>query len=64
MALSGNYVGLSLGELEQLSTEDHARKAETAVERLREAGADFVIDTVQPLEAVLDEIDHRQNSLS
>ena len=61
VTLSGNYVGLSHEDVQRLNAEDRVREAEAAAERLWEAGADFVIDTVASLETVLDEIESRLN---
>jgi phosphonoacetaldehyde hydrolase len=56
LAVSGNCVGLSLAEWQGLGAAAQAAHRAAATETLREAGADFVIDSVADLVPVLDEI--------
>lgn len=57
VAASGNAVGLSLGALEALDPAERARKVEAARQRLRNAGAHAVIDSVAELPTALAALD-------
>ena len=59
VAGSGNGVGLSLNDYRQLSSDERAARVARAGEALFAAGADFVIETVAALPAVLDQIEVR-----
>jgi phosphonoacetaldehyde hydrolase len=59
LALTGNAAGLSAGELAALSEADRAPIRARAAAELREAGADFVIDSIAGLPEVVSEIDRR-----
>jgi len=57
--MSGNEIQLPENELRLLDTEELKRRSEVAEEKLRKAGADFIIEGVWDLLPVLDEIDAR-----
>jgi phosphonoacetaldehyde hydrolase len=59
VAASGNEIGLSAGDLAALTDGDRQRRLAVARERLRAAGAHYVIDSVASLEPVVDAIDER-----
>lgn len=59
VALSGNAVGLSRGELAALSELEIAGVRQRATGQLARCGAHFVIDSVAGLEAVIDQIEGR-----
>lgn len=59
LAKTGNEMGLSLAELEQLSPDDYQRRLTRAYERMRAAGAHYVVDGIADVPPVLDEIDAR-----
>ena len=59
VAASGNGVGLGLQDWLALSETERRSRAQAAAESLWTAGADFVIDTVADLPAILDEIERR-----
>lgn len=59
VTISGNEVGLPLAELQALPAAELAERKRIAAERLREAGAHFVIDSVADLLPVLDEVNRR-----
>jgi phosphonoacetaldehyde hydrolase len=56
VAASGNGVGLSLAEYGALDEADRRARVAAAAERLKAAGADFVIDTVADIRPVLETI--------
>ena len=53
LALSGNHVGLTLKELSRLTTQDVAALRQSATEMLLAAGADYVVDSVADLPALM-----------
>jgi phosphonoacetaldehyde hydrolase len=53
---SGNLVGLTRDDVQQLDQAELARRCESAAERLFAAGAHYVIESVAELPAVLDDI--------
>jgi len=57
VALSGNHVGMTVEELAALPEAEVARLREGAARMLIEAGADYVIDTVADLPALLERLD-------
>ncbi|HTR06111.1 MAG TPA: phosphonoacetaldehyde hydrolase [Paraburkholderia sp.] len=59
VAVSGNAFGLTEAEVHALAPDEFARRREAAVERLRAAGAHYVIDSVADLLPVVNEIDAR-----
>lgn len=59
VTLTGNELGLSPAELAALPADERARRNGIANQRLRAAGAHFVIDGVGELMAVVDEIERR-----
>ncbi|XZG69679.1 phosphonoacetaldehyde hydrolase [Chitinibacteraceae bacterium HSL-7] len=59
LAVSGNEVGLPLSEWQALSATEQTRRRTPAAQRLAQAGAHFVIDTVAELPAIIDEINAR-----
>lgn len=56
VSLSGNEVGLTLAELQRLPASEVAQLRQHAEERLREAGAHYVIDSVAELPPVVAQI--------
>jgi len=59
VAVSGNAMGLTLAEWQALDADAQAARRERAAATLREAGADYVIDSVADLLPVLDDIGQR-----
>ena len=59
LALTGNIAGFSAEELAALAESDRAAIRARATKEMRDAGADFVIDSIATLPAVLDEIEGR-----
>jgi phosphonoacetaldehyde hydrolase len=53
---SGNLVGLSEAELDQLDAAEQSRRVQAATEELYQCGAHFVIDTIVELPAVIEQI--------
>ncbi len=62
VAGTGNMIGLSLAEFEALGAADKESRLETARAELAAAGAHYVIDTLDDLDAVLNDIDLRLQS--
>ena len=62
VTLSGNDAGLTLQEFRALSAHDRARISQRAGAKLKAAGANYVIDTIADLPALLDRIE--RNSLA
>jgi len=56
---TGNYVGLSEGELYALPVLEQRRLVDAAAETLRDAGAHFVVESIADVPAILDEIEAR-----
>lgn len=54
IALSGNYVGKTVEELKSLSAAEVDSLRQIAAKKLESAGADYIIDTVADLPALLD----------
>ncbi|MBY4675750.1 phosphonoacetaldehyde hydrolase [Marinobacterium arenosum] len=59
LAVSGNEVGLDLADWQALSQQRQDELRQRAYDKLRRAGAHFVIDTVADLPAVIDAINAR-----
>jgi phosphonoacetaldehyde hydrolase len=59
VSVTGNEVGLSAADWEALAEGERARLAAKACEKLRAAGAHYVVESVALLEPVLEEIDAR-----
>ena len=59
VAVSGNAFGLAEEAVRALAPEEFARRRAAAVERLRAAGAHYVIDSVADLLPVVNEIEAR-----
>ncbi|QGZ61477.1 phosphonoacetaldehyde hydrolase [Paraburkholderia acidisoli] len=59
VAVSGNAFGLSEDEVHALAPDEFSRRRSAAVERLRAAGAHYVIDSVADLLPVVGEIEAR-----
>ncbi len=59
VSLTGNEVGLSEEELAATAPEERERLNAAAVAKLQTAGADYIIDSVADLAAVLDKIETR-----
>ena len=62
VALSGNYVGRTPAELDEMGDDDIAALRDAAAARLRGAGADHVIDTVADLPNLIDKLDQEPGS--
>jgi phosphonoacetaldehyde hydrolase len=56
LSASGNGVGLDYDDLRALPADERERRIEISEAALREAGADYVIDSVADLWPVLEEI--------
>jgi phosphonoacetaldehyde hydrolase len=59
VAVSGNVFGLSLDDTRTLVQDEFDRRRQTAIHRLKAAGAHYVIDSVADLLPVLSEIEGR-----
>ena len=59
VSATGNEVGMSAAQWEALREEERARLAAQACEKLRAAGAHYVVERVALLDPVLEEIDSR-----
>lgn len=59
VSVSGNEVGLSREEWEALPKDEQKRRRAAATRRLAQAGADYVIDSVADLPAVIEKINRR-----
>ncbi len=59
VTLSGNEVGLSEVEVEQLTADERFERTEEAERRLREAGAHYVTDSVKTCRTILARIEER-----
>ncbi len=57
LALSGNYAGKTPEELSRLSAQEVDTLRQLATEKLRQAGADHVIDTVADLPGLIEELE-------
>lgn len=57
LALSGNYAGKTPDQLAELSEEERSAIRAHATDKLKEAGADYVIDTVAELPALIDHLE-------
>jgi phosphonoacetaldehyde hydrolase len=59
LAKTGNEMGLSEKELEQLPKEEYHRRIDKAYERMTHAGAHCVVDSINDVLPCLDDIDRR-----
>ncbi len=59
VAASGNAMGLSLEELDDLEDDDFLARYQAAERRLHRAGAHFVVESVADLMSVIDDIEGR-----
>ncbi|MBI1734813.1 MAG: phosphonoacetaldehyde hydrolase [Candidatus Rokubacteria bacterium] len=59
LAISGNEVGLSLGEWTALSAAEQQSRRERASDRMRRAGAHHVVDTIADVLPCVDDIEAR-----
>lgn len=59
VAASGNGTGLDLAEFTALSSEDRKIRVTASAEALREAGADFVVNSVADIAGLLPELESR-----
>jgi phosphonoacetaldehyde hydrolase len=59
VSATGNEVGMSAAEWEALPEEERARRSAQACEKLRAAGAHYVVERASLLEPLLEEIDER-----
>ncbi len=59
VSVSGNALGLSVDEIENMATEELLERQDEAEAQLTRAGAHYVIDTVGDLMSVLDDIEGR-----
>lgn len=57
--LQGNYVALNEEEIAALSVEDYERKLKRSYDILANAGAHYVIDTINELPPVIEDINRR-----
>lgn len=55
----GNYVALNEEEISKLSAEDYERRLQRAYSILANAGAHYVIDTINDLPPVVEDINRR-----
>lgn len=56
VAMTGNEVGLTVNELEALSSEERLQKRARAVCKLEKAGAHYVVDSIADVPPVIDQI--------
>ena len=56
---TGNEVGLSASELAALPPQDYRNRVDRAGDKLKAAGAHYVIDSVAQMEPIVEDIDHR-----
>jgi phosphonoacetaldehyde hydrolase len=59
LAVSGNEVGLSLGEWQALPADEQARLRQRAYRRMLKSGAHYVVDTIADLLPCIDDIEAR-----
>lgn len=59
LAKTGNEMGLTEQEIDELEPETRRRRLKRASDRLAQAGAHYVVDGISDLEPVLDEIQAR-----
>jgi phosphonoacetaldehyde hydrolase len=59
LAKTGNEMGLNLAEIQQLSPEEYDRRLTRAYDRMRAAGAHYVVDSITDVPPVLDAINAR-----
>ena len=59
LAKTGNEMGLTLKEIDELDPETCERRLKRAYDRLAQAGAHYVVDGIGDVEPVLDEIQAR-----
>jgi phosphonoacetaldehyde hydrolase len=59
LAKTGNEMGLSVADLARLAPDDRSRRLARAHERLRGAGAHYVVDSIADVPPLLDDIDAR-----
>jgi len=57
--MQGNYVALSEEEIAALSEEDYERRLARSYDILANAGAHYVIDTINDLPPVIEDINRR-----
>lgn len=57
--IQGNYVALNEEEIATLSVEDYERKLARSYDILANAGAHYVIDTINDLPPVIEDINRR-----
>ena len=55
----GNYVALNEEEIASLSADDYERRLQRSYNILANAGAHYVIDTINDLPPVIDDINRR-----
>lgn len=59
LAKTGNEMGLTLKEIDELDSEICERRLKRAYDRLAQAGAHYVVDSISDVEPLLDEIQTR-----
>ena len=59
IAMTGNEMGLTEEEIKKLNPNDFQKKIETARNRMHEAGAHFVVNSINEVPKVLDVINQR-----
>ena len=59
LAKTGNEMGMNLAEIESLAPDEYKRRLARAYDRMRAAGAHYVVDSIADVAPVLDQIDAR-----
>jgi phosphonoacetaldehyde hydrolase len=62
VAATGNTIGLSLDDFRKLSDAEKESRLVAARAELQNAGAHYVVDTLDEVNSVLDDIDRRLNA--
>ena len=59
LAVSGNEVGLSLADWEELPEAEQERRRERAYRRMLQSGAHYVVDSIADIMPCIDDIEAR-----
>lgn len=59
LAKTGNEMGLSLSDVEKLPPDEYRRRMDRAYERMQQAGAHYVVDSIGDVLPCLEDIDRR-----
>lgn len=59
LAKTGNEMGLSLSDVKRLPEEEYRRRLDRAYERMNQAGAHYVVDSIEDVLPCLEDIDRR-----